>query len=107
MQLGFNFNTNGGYDTETFNEGPIPLSEAEMAEHGILDAHRAMTGETAKQWGSAGMRRREEAASQPQSDCYCVCDSRLRCPFAAAQQPLPAGPGRRFPIALPFPLSCL
>ena len=69
-QLGFNFNTNGGYGTgtETFNEGPIPLSEKEMAEHGILDAHRAMTGETAKQWGSAGQGRREEAASQPQSD---------------------------------------
>ena len=42
-QMGFNLNTNGGYDTETFNEGPIPLSEKEMAEHGILDAHRAMT----------------------------------------------------------------
>jgi len=42
-QLGFN--TNGGYDTgtEQFNDGPVPLSEAEMAEHGILDAHRAMT----------------------------------------------------------------
>ena len=38
---------NGGYDTEigTFNEGPVPLSEAEMAEYGILDAHRAMTEE--------------------------------------------------------------
>ena len=67
-QLGFN--TNGGYDTgaEQFGDRPIPLSEKEMAEHGILDTHRAMTGETAKQWGSAGMRRREEAASQPQSD---------------------------------------
>ena len=67
-QLGFN--TNGGYDTgtEQFNDGPVPLSEREMAEHGILDAHRAMTGETAKQWGSAGMCRREEAASQPGSD---------------------------------------
>ena len=48
-QLGFN--TNGGYDTgaEQFGDRPIPLSEKEMAEHGILDAHRAMTGETAKQ----------------------------------------------------------
>ena len=67
-QLGFN--TNGGYDTETetFSEGPIPLSEKEMAEHGIFDAHRTMTGETAKQWGSAGQGQREEAAMQPGSN---------------------------------------
>ena len=52
-QLGFK--TNGRYDTETeiFNEGPIPLSEAEMAEHGILNAHRAMTEASAEKESDA------------------------------------------------------
>ena len=54
-QLGFNTNTNGGYDTETerFIDGPIPLSEKEMAEHGILDAHRAMTEAAAEKESDA------------------------------------------------------
>ena len=40
-----------------------------MMEHiQIRSDIRDMTGETAKQWGSAGLGRREEAVLQPQSD---------------------------------------
>ena len=68
-QLGFN--TNGGYDTgtETFNDGPVPLSEAEMAEHGILDAHRAMTEAAAEKESDTLELAADLVQGQQDTDC--------------------------------------
>ena len=86
-----------------------------MMEHiQIRSDIRDMTGETAKQWGSAGLGRREEAASQPQSNGKAIevsiflqahIQTKRENPFAAAQQPLCHGfaiASPRLPIAYTF-----